>query len=122
MGRVITPLLLANERIEPFQEDVQPMETGGDPPSVGRVEAKLEKMSINDEAEKTAKGPANSLKVKRNMMQMKKLDSANYDLFSVGVLHAIFAYIDYNSIKLPDSAQYNVIGHFAVVIYEVLVL
>ncbi len=122
MGRVVTPLLLANERVEMFVRESEPAEAEDrDVRECGHVEVKLQHMSIKDEASEVplGKSQASSLKVKRSYTEMHKVDSANYDLFSVGVLNAIFAYIDHQCMKLSDLAQFNVIGRFAVVIYEV---
>ena len=118
MNRVVTPLLIANEKVvELFiKEEDAPIECG----EYGHVEVKLQNMTLKDEAsEKPLKGQSTSLKVKRSFMEMQKLDSINFDLFPAGVLSAIFTYVDYQSLKQPDLSQYNVIGHFAVMIYGV---
>ena len=130
-NRIVSPLMLANVRVvEQYFHTSEPMDMGSD---TSKVEANLEQMSIQENEcaavaavaatmiQPDAKGQSKSLKIKRSFMEMQKLESANYDLFSIGVLNAIFAYMDYQSGKVPEnnSQQYSVIGHFAVVLYEI---
>ncbi len=124
-NRVVSPLMLANVRVvEQYFPKSEPMECEKD--STAKVETKFEQMCIQDDdvmdpkPVPAAKGPqSNSLKAKRSFMEMQKLESANYDLFSIGVLNAIFGYMDYQSAKVPDTTQYSVVGRFVVDLYEV---
>lgn len=122
-SRIVIPLMVANERVvELFAKEEQSMVEVSTPEKLLEplpVAEKFEHMSISDQREGARQ--SKSLKVKRSYMEMQKVDAANFDLFSVGVLNAIFAYIDFNSLKMPEKDQYTTIGHFAALIYEVSV-
>ncbi len=88
--RVVTPLFIASERV------VAPADS---------------KEESKDDPQKHRGG----------FTEMSRLDSCSpYDLFSLGVLKAIFSYVDLGTLKLGNTTQYFVVGHFVALILEVI--
>ena len=137
----VTPLLVANERvvelfpkIEAEEEKMIDIDKGRSSENsrecrqveneiaAGQNEAKLQKLTLKEKSiigSEDKKKP-DSLKVKRCFMEMQKIDSVNnYDLFPEVMLRAIFAFIDYKLLDMPDLVPVKTAGHFAVVTYEV---
>jgi hypothetical protein len=127
MGRIITPLLLANERIvekSTIEKDKEPVNEIKKEICIGNcnVQEKMQQMSICEENEdyKEEKKQGNSVKLKRGYSEMNKLDSTEIDIFPMPVLKAILAYMDYQMLRQNIKIQSTSIGHFSVVILEVL--
>lgn len=118
MGRVLTPLLVANERIKESFENI-PEKSAADS---SHIQDQLQQMEICDNNEKEEKKHATSLKVKRSCVEMNKLLDANIDIFPMGVLKAILCYADYNSLQQPLKIEPMTIGHFSTLTCEVIII
>ena len=127
-NRIVTPLLLANLKIA---EHYSVEKTGPD----SNMEEKFKHLNLGDGCKELVKpvseqGPHSmkqnqkSIKpgpqsMKRSYKEMQKVTTDNYDMFSPEALSAIFAYMDYLAMRMTEKSQCLIIGHFAVVLYEV---
>lgn len=121
LNRVVSPLIIAEERIVHSFDPHTPAtpETQGFL-QIENIQDSFEKLSLVEELPGT-KLPAKTVKsacIKRSFIEMQKTQSSRHDVFSAPSLKSIFAYIDYEAMKLP-KIQYIVTGHFAAVVFEV---
>ena len=121
-NRIITPLIVANVKT---REDSIPKEFNL--PDDQSIEAKFEDLNISEELKMkgqplSTKVPSTSLDSptqKRTYLEMNKSTLTNFDIFSAGMLNVIFSYSDYLFSTSIDNDKFFVIGHFAVVLYEI---
>ncbi len=123
LNRVVTPLVLANERvIESFLRHAEsPPATDLLPSPEVLLQESIQRMSILDDdlpELQMQRKPSKSLNIKRSYMEMQRIASGPSDLFSVAALKAIFAHIDYEALKF-DNLSCIAVSHFAAIVFEI---
>jgi hypothetical protein len=129
LSRVVTPLIVANERVVESllascdgQAKIQDLGAG----ECEQTQARLEKLRLHEDPSEQLelslqRKPSKSAYIRGSYMEMQKLRTASSDVFSYGALKTIFSYIDQESLQFP-SLQHLVVGHFAVVVFEVILI
>ncbi len=122
LNRVVTPLVLANEKVvDSFLRRPESPPPADILPNPDILQESIQRMTIIDDLPDLTlqRRASKSVNIKRSYMEMQKLASTGpSDLFSVAALKAMFAHIDYEALKF-DNLNHVVVNHFAAVVFEV---